>query len=460
MEDKRIFAQHFLITMSLCRILLIIVVMVAGICQAPCMNRYMVVADSASHTPLASASVFNYKGTFIGTSSRDGSIRCASTDDFPLLIRYMGYFEKKVADAAADTIFLSENITELPEVVVEAKDKKMLHVVAYVREYSSLSSYTDTVSMYREKVVDFMLPGPEKTKYKGWRLARVLDSHSYYQFMDGYGLDSVSDRCNHHFSWSDWMSPAPEQPLPAALKAGINGVDTVGSKYGAAEIWNKNNDRITIDIDVLADSACRRWVPEMAYFLGREDVDFEKFMLRLNYGNPAGDGVTPLDLAGFSCSIESRGRGRQMFMFNREDKPFFVASYIEVYILDKRYISVRDAKKMEKQRSHPDAFAMTRSADIPELQPGTLALIDRVRNIDTDVVRQSKAPNLRMKSNHLTNRNFTVGNRVLNVFKNLTGISEYKFNKNTENTWKEFRDKSKKINNERSARSENSAREE
>lgn len=121
---------------------------------------------------------------------------------------------------------------------------------------------------------------------------------------------------------------------------------------------------------------------------------------------------------------------------------------------------MRDAKKMEKQRSHPDAFAMTRSADIPELQAGTLALIDRVRNIDTDMVRQSKAPNLRMKSNHLTNRNFTVGNRVLNVFKNLTGISEYKFNKNTENTWKEFRDKSKKINNGRSANSENSTRKE
>lgn len=186
MADKRIFAQHFLMPMSLCRILLIIVVMVAGICDARGINRYMVVADSVSRMPLARASVFNYKGTFIGTSSMDGSIRCGSTDDFPLLIRYMGYFEKKVADADADTVFLSENITELPEVVVEAKDKKMLHVVAYMREYSSLSSYTDTVSMYREKVVDFMLPGPEKTKYKGWRLARVLDSHSYYQFMDGY----------------------------------------------------------------------------------------------------------------------------------------------------------------------------------------------------------------------------------------------------------------------------------
>lgn len=34
-----------------------------------------------------------------------------------------------------------------------------------------------------------------------------------------------------------------------------------------------------------------------------------------------------------------------MFRFNRNDEPFFVNTFAEVYILDKEYITVKEARR-------------------------------------------------------------------------------------------------------------------
>ena len=87
---------------------------------------------------------------------------------------------------SAACLFTSEaalakrSVTELPEVLVESRHRNMLHVLAYVREYSTLTTYRDTVFLFREKMVDFMLPANKKTGYRGWRIPRVIRSESYY----------------------------------------------------------------------------------------------------------------------------------------------------------------------------------------------------------------------------------------------------------------------------------------
>ncbi len=174
------------------RITLFILALLYGIfvcAQAP------IVVDGISCTGLSGASVFDRTGTFAGTTTRDGRIACVADEDYPVTIRYMGYREC-VVPAPCDTVFMEELITELAEVVVESRQKKVLHVLAYVREYSTLSTFTDTVSMFREKMVDFMLPD-EKTRFRGWRRPRILNSKSYYRFSNADGIDSVSDRCNY-----------------------------------------------------------------------------------------------------------------------------------------------------------------------------------------------------------------------------------------------------------------------
>lgn len=420
----------------------------AGITTGNAQPHRIVVADSLTRSPLPSASIFNHKGNFIGISSRNGTVTCALASDFPITIRYMGYNERSIPYEGADSVFLIENISELPEVVVEAKQKKMLHILAYVREYSSLSSYTDTISLFREKMVDFMLPTRENTRYKGWRYPRSLNTRSYYRYTNSHGLDSVSSRCNHHFSWSDWIGMIPATRIPSKMSNIENMVDTIYGKYSPAEIWIKNEDRYSLDINVLADTTSRKWVPNISYFFSKEDTDFERFRLKLNYDNVLENEITPLDLTGYSFNIESRGRGRGMFRFNRHDQPFFVTTYAEVYILDKEYISIKEAKKWDNRKFSAKELEILEPAQAPVLDPATLALIDRVNNIDTDQVRLKIKPDEQLKSRNIRKGNFGIGHRALALLKQMTGITYYKSHKNFNRRWNDFRNSRKKPKDE------------
>lgn len=329
----------------------------------------------------------------------------------------------------------------LPEVVVEARQKKMLHILAYVREYSSLSSYTDTITMFREKMVDFMLLTNKRLHFKGWRYPRSLKARSYYRYTNSNGLDSVSDRCNHHFSWSDWIGMIPTTPIPAKITNVDKGIDTIYGKYIPTEIWIRNGDRLSLDINVLADTDSRKWVPNISHFFRKGDTEFEQFRLRLSYDNLLGKDLSPSDLTGYSFTIESRGRGRGMFQFNRHDQPIFVATYAEVYILDKEYISVKEAKKWDNWNFSLDELEILEPLEAPDLDSATMALIDRVNNIDVDKVRLNTQPDERLISRNVRRCNFGIGHRALSLLKQLTGITYYKSHKNFKRRWNDFRER-------------------
>lgn len=406
-----------------------------------------VVVDSLTRLPLSNASVFDCRGKFVGVTRSDGGVACASEADYPVTIRYMGFCEKAVERASVDTIFMLESIPELPE-VVESKKRAMLHILAYAREYSTLATYTDTVTMFREKMVDFMLPHGDKSGFNGWRRPRVLNSRSYYRFTNADGRDSVSDKCSHHFTWSDWVGVAPQMSVPYALMGAENGVkaDTVSGKYSPVEIWVRNDDKISVDVNVMADTAALRWMPGISSFFRDDNTDFEQCRLRLNYNGVSGDMVGAADLSGYSFNVESRGRGHGIFQFNRSDEPFFVATYTELYVLDKEYISVKEARKWDKLKIGTLDMEIYEPADVPELQPSVMALIDRVVNLDTDGIRTAIEPDRRLVSRNVSRRNFNLGYRALSMLKQLTGITLYRSHRNFNRSWRKMTDAQKKIN--------------
>lgn len=338
---------------------------------------------------------------------------------------------------SADTIFLSENVSELPEVVIESRRQRMLHILAYVRDYSSLSTYTDTVFLFREKMVDYMLPAEKRIKFKGWTSPRVLTSKSYYRFTNQNGLDSVSDVSQHHFSWSDWIGIPPKAALPQRIKASEIAADTLFGKYSPTETWTRLNDSIRIDIDVLADTLSRKWVPDFAGFF-RKNLDYEKFKLNFDYSNIAGDTVSAPDLDRYSFSVDSRGRGRDMFQFNRINDPVFVSTHADVYVLDKEYISVKEARKWERRNFATDEIGIYEPMEAPALDPAVEALIARVNLLNKDEVRLNFTPDHNLMSNNNSRKNFKIGRRALFLLKQLTGITLYKSHKNFNTNWKRF----------------------
>lgn len=408
-------------------------------------TRNPVVADSLTREPLPSASVFDRSGKIIGIANRKGRLPYISPDCYPVTVRYIG-FKEKAATAPADTIFLQENISELPEVVVESRAHKLLHILGYVREYSTLTTYTDTVFLFREKMVDYMLNPDKKTKFKGWSKPRVIASRSYYRFTNSNGLDSVSDASQHHFSWSDWMGVPPPIPFPVCLRGIENGSDTIRGKYSPTEIWIKRGDRVTVDVNVLADTASRKWIPSLSGFF-QKDLDFEQFRVRFNYGDITGDSVPPQDLCGYSFNIESNGRGHGMFMFNKVNEPFFVSTFAEVYILDKEYITVKEARKWENRVFSIQETGIIEPPEAPPLQPGILELVERVDNLDKDKVRLALPPDQRYVGIAQDGRKFQIGYRALQLLKDLTGITRYKSHKNINRRWSGFRQKQVHKNN-------------
>lgn len=403
---------------------------------------FVVVADATTHSPLPFASVFNRDGKAICISDRHGRFPLPEHKDYPLTIRYIGFDDEKVINAASDTIFLHENTTNLPEVVVDSRKHKLLHVLAYVREYSTLTTYSDTITLYREKMVDYMLPLEARVKFKGWSVPRTLTSKSYYRFTDDNGLDSVSNLCNNHFSWSDWVGLAPTISLPRRLVYADNASDTLHGKYSPYEIWDKHFDKVTVNVDVLADTASRKWVPGFGGFF-RKAIDYDYFKITFRYDNIDGVTLSPADMIGCSYRVESNGRGRDMFRFNHPDEPFFVTTQADIYILDKEYVTEKDARKWADRKFDINDVGLFEPNDAPQLSPDILAIIDRVNNINHDLIRQEIEPDKRMIAKYDGRDNFKIGNRALLVLKQLSGISSIKFHKNRNNQWKEFRLKAK-----------------
>ncbi|MDE6135500.1 MAG: hypothetical protein K2F79_07980, partial [Muribaculaceae bacterium] len=283
----------------LSRIIIVLLIVCLAPKSAMAAVRPTVVADSVTHTPLSGASVFDSKGNMIGIASSGGIIPYASQSQYPLTVRFLGYAEATLNSRETDTVFMQEIIAELPEVLVESRKQKVLHLLAYVREYSTLATYSDTVFLFREKMVDYMLPDDRKNRFKGWNVPRILKSQSYYRFTDICGKDSVSGQCNQHFSWSDWIGLPTLPPVPSALRNSELATDTLHGRYSPVETWLRKDMRISANIDVLADSAARKWAPNLSHFFRRE-MDFEKFRMRFNFADTHPDTICYINLSAYS----------------------------------------------------------------------------------------------------------------------------------------------------------------
>ncbi len=419
--------------------LLMLVFAAAAFAKSPKAPR-TVMADSLTHLPLPYASVYDNAGIPAGMTDSRGRLPRLPVEAYPIKVRYVGFREMVIPEVCGDTVFMVENVEELPEVVVLKDRNRVLHILAYVREKSTLTTYRDTVVLFREKMVDYMLPTTERTHFKGWSMPRVLGCRSYYRFTDRNGTDSVSDACRHHFSWSDWLGLPPVVSLPAALTADTCATDTLKGRYSPALVWNRHGDEVAVNVNVLADPGQRSWVPDMDHFF-HNGVEFERFRVNYAYSGVNTDSLSPLFLSHYACNIESRGRGHAMFRFNRLDEPYYVTTDADVYIVDKEYITVGEARRWEKRKFDPERTMICEPPEAPALAEEDLALVERVGRVNKDYARQHYTPDARLASKNLDagRRNFRIGRRALMMLKQVTGISSIKHRRKMKKDWQDFK---------------------
>ncbi len=323
---------------------------------------------------------------------------------------------------------------ELKELEVK-KDLRMMHILAYVRDYSELTTYTDTVTLFREKWVDFMLPIDRKAEGKGWKLPRILSTKSYYRFTNAWGVDSVSDKFGQHFSWSDWISPVDNLPLPKKLRYVEQTSDTIRGKYSPTETWIKNGDSVTLKVNVLADKRSRKYVPRLATFFREEDeIDFDDFRVMYYFGPIADTTIYARDIKRIDAHIASTGRGRNIFRFNPIEEPYFAETSAEMYIVDYELLTLKEAKRWEKANLRELSANLKPPANIvPPVTSEIVALIRRVEQADEAALADARARlqvDQRLAGRPL--EGYTNAEVIRKVLKNMLGIkSKRKYNKDT-----------------------------
>lgn len=364
---------------------------------ADAQTRQAVVVDSLSRRPLPRATVFDRGGKAIGITSDKGILPTIPAYAYPVTVRYLGYHPHVISSPAAGEIAMRENASRLAEIVVRPGKREMLHLLAYVREYSTFSSYGDTVRLFREKNVDFMIPVGKKTRYKGWASPRLLRSKSYYRFTDSTGLDSVSDYFYGNFSWTDWIGIVAREKIPAALAAKEAGTDTVMGRVSPAAVWRKNGESIRLDIDILSDSTCGKWVPSIPWTL-LGNLGFNRLEVGYLFDEVYSGQVSADNLSAMSAYIESTGRGAALNRFFHNAGTVYVETHAEVFFIDKEYISVKEARRWEKKKEEleADEGEILTSDDIPLPDAATLALMDRVESIDHTATRLKIIPDQRL----------------------------------------------------------------
>lgn len=280
-------------------------------------------------------------------------------------------------------------VAELPEVVVYPEDRPMLYMLGYVREYSTLSTLTDTVFLFREKMVDFMLPGRKVKKDRGWRSPRLLASRSCYRFTDSRGLDSVSDSFGAHFSWSDWI----ELPAGVDMRSLSSGVPAAA--HPSVFSCVRSGDDVSLTADLLADSTNRRWAESFSrQYLDR--LDFDDAVVTCRYEDVEGDMLFPSQLSAYMLHVRSLGRGYDMSRSFRGLGPVRVETRAELYFADKRYITLKEARSLEKKPPLMAVSDIIAPACAPAVSSAVNTLVARVDGIDRDRIRLAVVPDSRL----------------------------------------------------------------
>lgn len=286
----------------------------------------------------------------------------------------------------------------LPEINVDSRKRDVLYMTGYVREYTTLTAGNDTISLFREKAVDFMIPGKRTEKVIGWRRPRLLASRSYYRFVTSEGVDSVSNYYSQYFSWSDWIEIVTAATIPSGLRSVDVATDTVKGKYSPLEIWSRDGDTLRLKINALADKAGQKWMPGIFAYMNTRDVEPDRFKVVYTFVGAGNHEILADNIVSISTDIETIGRGKMLFEVFPKDVSYYVDSHTELYITDRRYLTASEARKRANRLPNdPDIKAPDK---LPPPDREVLAIIDRVNGIDHERLHLNVKGDDRLVSKH------------------------------------------------------------
>lgn len=337
--------------------------------------------DAETKAPLPLASITDCSGNVVGTTDKSGVIPELQKDRYPITFNYMGYASLQILKPAEDDVKMIQQDYELPEIVVIPGSRPLLHLTGYMREITSVLSSSDSVAIFKESVVDFLVP-VEKTKVKGWNKARELASKTYVRMSNSSGLDSVSTNHEYEFMlWGNRKSLIPSgTKIPAKIKGTDLACDTIMGKYYPKIIWWKNGDITRWHGDALANEKNHVTTPWALKLFGLT-ADVTEISENYVFDTPDGDFIRPTDLRQVSVTIDMLAKGKFFKKAFDSSSLVNVRTYMELYLTDREFLSEEEGKELKKEVPFIEPSDILAPANANPLHPAIMRTVERVNSL-------------------------------------------------------------------------------
>ena len=335
------------------------------------------VIDAVDHSPVAAASIFDATGNMVGFTWSDGEFSEIPESAYPITVRCMGY-EMLIIERPEDKTWeMTPMAYELEEVLIVPVKRNILKQTFYVREYFSMSSETDTVTLFTEHMADRFIPASKDAKFSGNSSLRILESHQYSHYQL-FGQDSISTDPETLFpSMVTIFEPVDKEiPTPKSFKESGNAAKLYEEpgKSGVSIIIKQNDQTFTISVDGLADTKEHKISPWPLKLLGFT-MEFNQVFVTQAYRVNDKGVYQPKDLLEASFVMQADGRGKYLRKVLKSDKPIVIRSMVELYIVDRDYLSKEEAK--EEYKNKPTNVKFVIPSTVPPLNEATRRLVER-----------------------------------------------------------------------------------
>lgn len=190
--------------------------------------------------------------TFVSFSAVANNFAIENAIDSMQLMKASGdsYYEDSV----------HHKVKNLKELIVNGKDKNIVFLRCYIREYTTGTSDADTLRIFAEYISDFYVPLKKGKKFKNSGKMRILNSRIYRHRTRKNGNDTITcyNGCPSSFE-IDMISHPYNVIFPHGKRRlserilNVEYMDSVNGKYRLKETTIKTGDYYTVSLDCLSD---------------------------------------------------------------------------------------------------------------------------------------------------------------------------------------------------------------
>ena len=239
-----------------------------------------------------------------------------------------------------------------------------------------MSSETDTVTFFSEYMADRFVPTSKDANFSGKSSLRILESRHYAHYQL-FGHDSISTDPESMFPPMVTMFEPIDKEFtaPESFQEPGNTVKLYeeSGKSGIGLIKKQNDRTFTVIMDGLADTKEHKISPWQLKLIGFT-MEINQFYITQAYRVNDKGAYLPKDLQEASFVLQADGKGKFLRKALKSDKPIIIRSMVELYVVDRHYLSKEEAK--DEYKNKPTDVKFVIPSTVPPLNEAIRRLVE------------------------------------------------------------------------------------